>query len=236
MMKTVAQRLKTGVLIGLLMLPVACALPVERIEVPEVEPLEQLALMPPLVQSTGSLWTGSLPALVADRKGRTIGDIVTVAIFEKASASKQASTQTGRDSKVSADITKFLGLEKKLPGLLNLGMEPTNLIDATASNSFTGSGKTSRAEDLVAALTTQIVQIYPNGNLRISGNKTVTVNNEMQIVKLSGIVRETDISPGNVIDSKNILNARIYYSGQGAISDKQKPGWLTRSLDAVWPF
>ena len=234
MMKTIIRLMGAGLLMSLLL--TGCARPVERIEVPEVEPSEQLALMPPMPASAGSLWTGSLPSLVADRKGRTIGDIVTVAIFEKASASKEASTETGRDSTVSADISKFLGLEKKLPGIFNLGMDPTNLIDATASNSFSGSGKTSRAEDLVAALTTQIVQIYPNGNLRISGNKTVTVNNEMQIVKLSGIVRETDISPGNVIDSKNILNARIYYSGQGVLSDKQSPGWLTRSLDAVWPF
>ena len=235
-MKTSIPLLKYGLLMGLMMFQVGCARPVERIEVPEVEPSEQLALMPPLPSSTGSLWTGSLPSLVADRKGRTIGDIVTVAIFEKASASKQASTETGRDSSISADISALIGIEKKLPGLLNLGMDPTNLLDATASNSFSGSGKTSRAEDLVAALTTQIVQIYPNGNMRIAGNKTVTVNNEMQIVKLSGIVRETDISPGNVIDSKNILNARIYYSGQGVISDKQSPGWLMRTVDAVWPF
>jgi flagellar L-ring protein precursor FlgH len=213
-----------------------CALPGSGGDISEVEPLEQLAVMPQPSGSPGSLWTGSLPALVADRKGRTIGDIVTVAIFERASASKQASTETGRDSNVSADLSALFGLEKKLPNLFNLGMDPTALIDATASNSFSGSGKTSRAEDLVASLTAQIVQIYPNGNLRISGNKTVTVNNEMQIVKLTGIVRETDIAPTNVIDSKNILNARIYYSGQGPISDKQSPGWLMRALDAIWPF
>jgi len=219
-----------------LLLLAGCARPVEKINIGEVEPLEQLALMPEQQGSAGSLWSASRTALVADRKGRTVGDIVTVAIFEKASASKEASTETGRDSTMTADITTLLGLEKKMPGLFNLGMKPADLIDATTSNSFSGSGKTSRAEDLVASLTTQIIQIYPNGNLRISGNKTVTVNNEMQIVKLTGIVRETDISPTNVIDSKNILNARIYYSGQGVLSDKQKPGWLVRSLDAVWPF
>lgn len=220
----------------LLLVLAACARPVEKIEIPEIQPLDQQALMPPQPHSRGSLWSATNQALVADRKGHMVGDIVTVAIFEQASASKQASTQTGRDSNISADITKLLGIEKKLPGMFNLGMDPTNLIDATASNSFSGSGKTSRAEDLVASLTTQIVEIYPNGNLRIAGNKTVTVNNEMQIVQLSGIVRESDISPANIVDSKNILNARIYYSGQGVLSDKQKPGWLMRSLDHVWPF
>jgi len=228
--------MQTLILIGFLILLAGCARPVDQINIDEIEPTEQLVQMPEPTHSAGSLWSGSLPALVADRKGRTVGDIVTVAIFEKASASKQASTKTGRDSNVSADLTALFGLEKKLPGVFNLGMDPTALLDATSSNSFSGSGSTSRAEDLVASLTTQIIQIYPNGNLRIAGNKTVTVNNEMQIVKLSGIIRETDISPSNVVDSKNILNARITYNGQGAISDKQKPGWLMRSLDAVWPF
>lgn len=225
------------VLLGWLLIGLAgCAKPVEKIVVPEIEPTDQLALMPPHPQSPGSLWIGSRTSLTADRKAHTVGDILTVAIFEKSSASKEAKTETGRDSNISADITKFFGLETKVGALGNLGMDPTSLIDATASNSFSGSGKTSRAEDLIASLTTQIVQIYPNGNFRIAGNKTVTVNNEMQIIKLSGIVRETDISPYNVIDSKNILNARIYYSGQGVISDKQKPGWLMRSFDKVWPF
>ena len=78
--------------------------------------------------------------------------------------------------------------------------------------------------------------MLPNGNLRIEGNKTVTVNNEMQIVKLSGVIRPTDVSPGNLVDSKNILNARIAYIGEGVISDKQQQGWLVRALDQVWPF
>ncbi len=226
--------MKTSVKIFLTMLLglTACAPSITKAPVAEIEPTEQLMLMPPQPQSPGSLWTGSLPALASDRKGRSVGDIVTVAIFENARASKEASTKTERDSSLTAGIDKFFGLEQSLPGKI----DPTQMIGANAGNSFSGSGKTSRAENLVASLTTQIVEIYPNGNLRISGNKTVTVNNEMQIVQLSGIVRTSDISPSNVVDSKNILNARISYNGQGVLSDKQKPGWLVRTLDTVWPF
>ena len=224
---------KSVLILSLLLLGLtACAPSITKVPVAEVEPTEELVVMPPQPQTPGSLWTGSLPALASDRKGRNVGDIVTVAIFENARASKEASTKTERDSSVSAGIDNFFGLEQSLPSK----MDPTKLIGATAGNSFSGSGKTSRAENLIASLTTQIIEIYPNGNLRISGNKTVTVNNEMQIVQLSGIVRTSDISPSNVIDSKNILNARISYKGQGVLSDKQRPGWLVRTLDTVWPF
>jgi flagellar L-ring protein precursor FlgH len=193
-------------------------------------------MAPPMVPTTaGSLWTESQGGLFYDHKARNVGDIVTVAIYEQASASKEASTATGRDSSASADITKFFGLETNLTNL-NSAIDPTNLIDVGYTNNFSGTGKTSRKEDLIATLTTRVVEVFPNGNLRIAGGKTVTVNNEDQIIRLAGIIRQEDISPTNVVDSQYILDANIEYTGNGVISDKQKPGWMVRILDNVWPF
>jgi flagellar L-ring protein precursor FlgH len=136
---------------------------------------------------------------------------------------------------MSAGITSLFGLEKNISNL-NSTIDPAALVNASTTNDFSGGGKTARKENLVATLTTQVVEVLPNGNLKIEGNKTVTVNNEMQIVKLNGIVRSADVSPNNIVDSKNILNARIAYIGEGVISDKQQQGWLVRALDQVWPF
>jgi flagellar L-ring protein precursor FlgH len=182
------------------------------------------------------LWTTARGGIFADLKGTTVGDIVTVVISENASASKEAKTQTGRTSNMSAGISSFFGLERSLDSMTGSSNDPAALIDAGTSNRFDGSGKTERKEALTATLTTQVIEILPNGNLRIEGNKTVTVNREMQIVKLSGIVRPSDISPRNLVDSQNVLNARISYVGKGVISDKQQQGWLVRALDQAWPF
>jgi flagellar L-ring protein precursor FlgH len=110
------------------------------------------------------------------------------------------------------------------------------LISAEFSNDFDGSGTTSRKEDLTASLTTQVVGRYSNGQLKIRGGKEVMVNNEVQIIYLTGIIRPVDITAANTVSSTKILNARISYTGKGAISDKQKPGWGTRIIDNVWPF
>ena len=169
-----------------------------------------------------------------DNKGRTVGDIITVTIFENASASKEATTETDRSSSMSAGISQLFGLERAIGSMT--GLDPATLIAAETENDFSGGGKTERKENLIATLTTQVVEVMPNGNLRLEGNKTVTVNNEMQIVQLSGIIRPSDVSPGNIVNSRNILNARIAYVGEGVISDKQQPGWLVRGLDQVWPF
>ena len=136
---------------------------------------------------------------------------------------------------MTAGISSLFGFEKELEEK-NENLDTTALVDANFDNQFSGSGKTTRSEDLAATLTTQVVEVYPNGNLKIRGGKSVTVNNENQIIYLTGIVRPYDVTADNTVDSGNILNAQIAYTGKGAISDKQKPGWLMRIYDTNWPF
>ncbi|BCR06610.1 flagellar L-ring protein [Desulfuromonas versatilis] len=198
-------------------------------------PAPAVVIEPPTPKTPGSLWTDQQGGLFYDVKARSVGDIVTVAIFEAASASKEAQTSTGRSSSASAGIDRLFGLEKNI-GTINSAIDPSQLVNASYDSDFEGSGKTSRKEDLVATLTTQVIEVLPNGNLRIEGSKAVTVNNEQQIIKLSGVVRQPDVSAQNIVDSKNILDARITYTGKGVISDKQGQGWLVRILDNVWPF
>ncbi|MGB3212405.1 MAG: flagellar basal body L-ring protein FlgH [Desulforhopalus sp.] len=201
------------------------------------EPLEEIHDAEPVLQEAGSLWQHGNRSMFSDRKARDVGDIVTVLISETSSASKEASTSTDRSSNMSASIPNFFGLEKSS---LFSGDTPSvdlnNLVNAEFSNGFDGNGSTTRKEDLSASLTTQVVGRYPNGQLKIRGGKEVMVNNEVQIIYLTGIVRPVDITAANTVNSTKILNARISYTGKGAISDKQKPGWAMRLLDNAWPF
>jgi flagellar L-ring protein FlgH len=204
-------------------------------EVTNIEPLEEPVAANPKPQSAGTLWNGDEGNWLADVKARRVGDIVTVIIKEQAKASKQATTDTTRDSSISAGISSFFGIEQSV-AQKNTNLNPASLIEASSGDAFSGSGKTTRSEDLVATLTTQVVEVYPNGNLKIRGGKSVTVNNENQIIYLTGIVRLYDVTASNTVDSGNILNAQISYTGKGSISDKQKPGWLMRIFDNTWPF
>jgi flagellar L-ring protein FlgH len=193
----------------------------------------QMAVETP--QTSGSLWTENRGSLFGDIKARAVGDILTVAIFEQASASREATTETDRSSSNEAGISKFLGFETDFDKI-HSAIDPTQLIATNYDNDFKGSGSTSRKENLVATLSTRVVEVFPNGNLRIEGGKTITVNREEQIIVLTGIVRPNDISSQNIINSKYVLDAKIAYTGKGVISDKQGPGWMTRILDNVWPF
>jgi flagellar L-ring protein precursor FlgH len=50
------------------------------------------------------------------------------------------------------------------------------------------------------------------------------------------MVRPDDIAMNNMVMSNKIADAEVFYVGDGVIQDKQKPGWLVRGLDKVWPF
>jgi flagellar L-ring protein precursor FlgH len=201
------------------------------------EPLEPALVPDPEPQSPGTLWTGDEGNWWADLKAHQVGDILTVTIQEKASASKEATTETDRETAMKAAIPHLFGLENAaFFNEDNTGIDLSNLVEASFSNAFKGNGKTTRTEDLVATLTAQVIKVYPNGNMKIRGGKSIIVNNENQIIFLTGIVRNADVSADNTVDSGNILNAQIAYTGKGAITDKQKAGWLMRILDNTWPF
>ena len=195
-------------------------------------------------ESSSSIWNemGSRD-FFQDLRAYKVGDLVTVNIVETSSASKSASTQTGRNSSINAGIDSLLGWEGRLGNLTSMGRsdvrnayDNSNMLNGQLSNSFNGTGSTSRGDSMTASITARVIDLKPNGNLIIEGTRQIRVNNETQMIILSGLIRPADISPDNTILSSYIGDAKIQYLGTGAISDKQNPGWLTRAVDHIWPF
>ena len=183
----------------------------------------------PAPASEGSLWSSArAPNMCADVKARNVGDIVTINVVESATASNNAATKTGRTSGLEAS---WSGVLSKIVGDW-VGSEQK--VDFT--NNFDGKGDTTRSSQLSAYITAQVIQVLPNGYLAIQGNRQVRVNNENQVINVQGVIRTEDINANNIILSTYISDAKIELIGQGAVSDKQRPGWLARILDWVWPF
>ena len=195
----------------------------------------------------GSLWqeNGLLSDMFEDLKARKVGDIVTIQIEESSKATNQANTKTGRASSLEAGIEKLFGLEDwyqnhvldwysdKWPKINPFG-NPS--VKGSMASRFDGSGTTTRSGDLSAFMTARITEVLPNGNFIIVGSREVMVNNENQLIIVSGVIRPRDISPDNVILSTFISDAKIAYSGSGIIDDRQRPGWLANLLNTIWPF
>ena len=200
-----------------------------------------------LISNDGSLWQvrSSMNGMFIDTKARNVGDIVTVEIDESAKASNEANTETGRTSSLEAGIEKLFGIEdwwqnQMLPKINNdlPRIDPFGnpSVKGSMKSKFSGDGATTRSGTLSAFITCSVVEVMPNGNLKIVGTREVMVNNENQLIILSGTIRPRDISDENVIMSTFISDAKIAYSGSGIVDDRQRPGWLANILNNVWPF
>ncbi|WP_290917756.1 flagellar basal body L-ring protein FlgH [Halodesulfovibrio sp.] len=170
--------------------------------------------------------------LFADNRARRVGDIVMVNIVENASAQNKADTTSDKDSSIDLGVDAFLG-KSSLP---LLGSISNPMVKASAKTKFNGEGETNRENKFTATVACRVLRVSPGGLLQIEGVRETQVNSETQYLMLTGLIRARDIADNNSILSSQVANARIKYFGEGVIADKQKPGWITRLMDTVWPF
>lgn len=175
-----------------------------------------LAIMSGAPVAANSLYQADkFQALTSDLRARHVGDLITIMVYESASATSTANTTAGRDAGVGFDI--------RLPGKGYTG-------GVKANNQLDGRGRTQREGKVLAQLTVAIKEITASGDLVIGGEQLVDINNERQEISVEGRIRPQDVSDGNVVLSTRIANARIKYTGQGDLADKQRPAWWQRFL------
>jgi flagellar L-ring protein FlgH len=185
----------------------------------------------------GSLWSSRAPVnLYADLKAGNPGDIVTISIVESARASKNATTKTARDSGLEASWSTGSVFDAIASAWSINGQKIGTSHKIDLANTFDGKGETTRTSYMDAYITARVMRVLPNGHLVIRGSREVRVNNEDQFIYIQGVIRPEDISSTNVVLSTYIAEAVIELSGEGAVSDKQRPGWLARMVDWAWPF
>ncbi len=229
------------ILVMIAFLSGCAAFPLRTSDVPEIKRIHEPQFSDYRQPETaeGSLWSEVRGvSLFPDMRARKIGDIVIVRIVEDPEAELNANTSASRSSTVNANL-KFLGYMQALADKNSrLAQVPgqDDLINATLNSEFDGEGSSDRDGHVKAYVSAVIIRVLPNGNFYINGKRQIKINNETQYIALSGIIRPEDISPSNEIASTYVADARICYAGIGALADKQKPGWLGRALDHVWPF
>lgn len=171
-----------------------------------------------------SLWPADqAPSLFADRRASKTGDLVTLVVQEWTEGAQTAVTSTSSDHQTNLSTSGLL--TQWLPGL-GLGV--------SAEQSGEGNGSTRRGSSLEARLTARVVEVTPDGNLRIEGSREIVINGEHQRLTITGLVRPEDITPANTVLSSYLADARIELDGDGPVGDLQDPGLLTKVFN--WLF
>lgn len=162
-------------------------------------------------------------------------DLVTIVITEQSLGQQLANTEIKAKSEYLAAIENFFGLEKQTENWTN-PPDLTSLIQAQTRNDFRGEGRTLRQAQLNARVSAVVAEVLPSGLLRIEGEKIIAVNNEEQVLVISGLVRQRDINSNNEVNASQIAQVRIDYYGKGTVGEAQYGGWLSRLLRILWPF
>lgn len=168
-----------------------------------------------------------------------IHDRVTITINEAIDAKHEATTDLKRDSTNKWEVNKWFNLSTdKSGGLIAKARNGTNKpeIDLTSSREHSGDGQTERKQTFKAEISGEVLDVMPNGQLVIEARSQVKVNEEDQVLILTGRVEPRDLDATNTVEAKYLIDKRIKFDGQGDLSIMQKRGWGSKILDKVNPF
>lgn len=165
--------------------------------------------------------------LFEDPRARRVGDTLTVVIAENTTASKTSSADASRKAGISASVPTVNGVG--IPELSGLA------IGGTTDYSFKGSGDAALKNAFTGNVTVTVIEVLANGNLLVSGEKQVAINQGTEYVRFSGVVNPVTLVK-NTVQSYQVADVRLEYKQDGALADAQKPGWLSRFFMNVLPF
>ncbi len=182
-----------------------------------------------IAPSSGAIFSvASARPLFEDRRARFVGDTLIINIQEKVQASKKSENKTTRSAKVDVAVPTVVGLPFK-------GAQGTTLA-ASDTNNFDGKGENTSSNDFTGTLTVTVIEVYPNGNLLVSGEKQIGLKEGEEFVRFSGVVNPNTITAANTVTSTQVADARIEYKANGFLDSAQVMGWLGRFFLTFMPF
>lgn len=191
-----------------------------------VKPQPVAAAVPP---ANGAIFQASSyrPAF-EDRRARLVGDTLTVTINERTTAGKEAESSASRSGRVAATGANVFGLAPGITNRFNAS--------ASASNEYEDEAVVSSSNNFSGTLTVTVIEVLPNGNLVVSGEKQVALDKGTEFVRFSGVVNPVMIRAGNVVSSTQIADARAEYRTNSQIDKAQMMSMLARFFLSVLPL
>ncbi|MBX3648510.1 MAG: flagellar basal body L-ring protein FlgH [Rhodocyclaceae bacterium] len=182
-----------------------------------------------ILPSNGAIYQAShVRPLFEDRRARFVGDTISINIVEKTQAAKKSNTGVERSQDLEVSVPTLF----KVPGKSFQGLN----IEANHDSKFSGKGESAANNTFTGTITCTVIEVLPNGNLLVSGEKLVAINQGEEFIRFSGVVNPAHITAANIVTSTQVADARIEYKANGAIDSAQVMGWLARFFLTFLPF
>ena len=197
---------------------------------PQFEPVYPIA-SGPAKPATGAIYVGrQSDSWFGKSKSFQVGDVITVLLNESSQASR---TQNGTITRESKNDMVPSGLSTWGAGVGGW-MKGIKMDGSSMSNK--GTGAADQQATLTGSVAVSVVEVMPNGNLVLRGEKQLALTEGSEIIQVAGIIRPDDVAPNNTVQSRRLANAQIAYRGSGDLANATKAGWGTSALLKIWPF
>jgi flagellar L-ring protein precursor FlgH len=185
--------------------------------------------------NAGSIWAKrdkNIRDAFADDVARNIGDVLTIIIYERSYLENKSNRQLKKKTTHKNNFDGKVGIDHIVPNVpavsFGTGTEYEKTLDSYANNK-----DDRKFEDSISVV---VIDVLPNGNLVVMGMCKRNISDDIQIIEVSGIVRPSDIAFNNTVNSKQVANLHIVSRSEGVGAQYNRPGWLSRILDVIWPF
>jgi flagellar L-ring protein precursor FlgH len=219
-----------GALAGMLAGTLAGCAQIEHRQPITQQPMTAIPPVPPQLQPPGSIYNPGFAGhpLFEDQRPRNVGDILTIVIQENINATKTSGANAARNGATNFSATGPTGI---LPGLFS----HLNASGA-GTNTFAGTGGANASNTFNGTITVTVTNVLPNGNLVVSGEKQMLINQGNEFVRFSGVVNPNTVTGENTVYSTQVADAKIEYSAKGYINEAETMGWLQRFFLNIAPW
>lgn len=212
-------------LLGMLILSGCAAVPPTDMH----QPLTARPVSPPSPPADGAIYHVGIAEhpLFEDVRARNVGDTMIINIVENTSASTKSSSSANHAGSLSENAAIPVGFGVRL----NQGAS----LSGSSSNKFAGDGASSGTNVFTGTIAVTVIEVMPNGNLMVSGEKQIAINQGHEYIRFSGVVNPATVV-GNAVSSTQVADARIEYKASGYLNEAQVMGWLQRFFLTFMPF
>ena len=229
-LKSAVKKVLSAALVSVLLAGCANDRPLRNVEFAGPLTAKPANQLPPAVGSAnGAIFKQTTyQPLFEDPRARHVGDTITIVLNEQLNASKQASSDASHAGSTAASVPVIKGVPFKTLQGLN--------IQGTSATTFAGKGDSSSSNLFTGTITVTVVEVLPNGNMVVAGERQIGINQGSEFIRFMGVVNPTMIINGDTVSSTQVADARIEYRGTGYIDEAQTMGWLSRFFMSVLPF
>jgi len=218
--------------LGLSMLLAACT-SVEPSSITNTQRTARARDQAPVAAVNGTIFNNeTFRPMFEDRRARSVGDLITILISEKASADNKAENNSVKVGSINGRVSSLPGL----PTDINSFLAGHLTTQANGNSQFNTKAAGTASYTFLSTLGVTVIDVLPNGNLVVSGEKQIGLDKGIEFIRFSGVINPNAIGQGNIISSSQVADARIEYRTNTQVDRSQLATMLNRFFYSVMPL